>query len=78
MASLLGALPSVPDPTGLSHTPSFDAHSSGMASHSSFLASLMTPESPLTSAMPSSKFTYLLIMLNFHINMVFLILMMNL
>ncbi|XWS73047.1 hypothetical protein CRYUN_Cryun02cG0092100 [Craigia yunnanensis] len=54
MTSLLGALPSVQDPTGLSNTLSFDAHSSEMASHSSYLASLMTPESPFNSAMPSS------------------------
>ncbi|XVE63579.1 hypothetical protein DITRI_Ditri07aG0031200 [Diplodiscus trichospermus] len=78
MTSLLGALPSVQGPTGLSHTPNFDTHSSGMTSHSSYLASLTTPESPYTSPVPSSKLlTFLLIMLNFHINMVFLMLMMN-
>ncbi|XVE98507.1 hypothetical protein REPUB_Repub03eG0112500 [Reevesia pubescens] len=56
MASLLGALPSVQDPTGLSHIPSFDAHSSGMASHSSYHASLMSPELPFTSATPSNAY----------------------
>ncbi|XP_022731389.1 probable ADP-ribosylation factor GTPase-activating protein AGD14 isoform X2 [Durio zibethinus] len=56
MASLLGALTSVQDSTGLSHTPSVDSHSSGMASQSSYLASLMTPKSPFTSSMPSSAY----------------------
>ncbi|XVF47941.1 hypothetical protein PTKIN_Ptkin03bG0150000 [Pterospermum kingtungense] len=49
MASLPGALTSVHGPTGLSHTPSFGE----MASHSS----LMTPESPFTSTMPSSAYS---------------------
>ncbi|EOY31345.1 ArfGap/RecO-like zinc finger domain-containing protein, putative [Theobroma cacao] len=56
MASLPGGLPSVQAPTGLSDTTSFDAHSLGMTSHSSYLASLMTPESPCTLAMPSNAY----------------------
>ncbi|KAH1057438.1 hypothetical protein J1N35_035503 [Gossypium stocksii] len=53
MVSLLGALPSVQDPNSLSH----DAYSSGMASHSSYIASSpMTPELPFTSTMPSSAY----------------------
>ncbi|XP_052488179.1 probable ADP-ribosylation factor GTPase-activating protein AGD14 isoform X2 [Gossypium raimondii] len=51
MVSLLGALPSAQDPNSLSH----DAYSSGMASHSSYIASSpRTPELSFTSAMPSS------------------------
>ncbi|KAG8491719.1 hypothetical protein CXB51_015153 [Gossypium anomalum] len=73
MVSLLGALPSAQDPNSLSH----DAYSSGMASHSSYIASSpMTSELPFTSAMPSSKFTFLLIMLNVDINMFSLMLIM--
>ncbi|TYI76142.1 hypothetical protein E1A91_D06G055700v1 [Gossypium mustelinum] len=73
MVSLLGALPSAQDPNSLSH----DAYSSGMASHSSYIASSpRTPELSFTSAMPSSKFTFLLIMLNVDINMFSLMLTM--
>ncbi|XVE71591.1 hypothetical protein DITRI_Ditri10aG0163900 [Diplodiscus trichospermus] len=70
MTSLLEALPSVQHPRGLAHAPSFDSHSSEMASHSSYLASPMNPESRCTSAMPSVKFTFLIV-LNFHLDMFF-------
>ncbi|GMI97611.1 hypothetical protein like AT4G32630 [Hibiscus trionum] len=53
MASYQGALPTVQDPTVWSHAYGLNAYSSGMASHSSYIApSPMTLESPFTSAMP--------------------------
>ncbi|PPD79499.1 hypothetical protein GOBAR_DD23560 [Gossypium barbadense] len=51
MTSILGTLPSIQDPTALSPKPSTDA-----PSHSSHFASMMTPESPSTLAMPSSAY----------------------
>ncbi|KAK8695254.1 hypothetical protein V6N13_000421 [Hibiscus sabdariffa] len=57
MTSFLGARPTVQDPTALSHAYGLGAYSSGMASHSSYMApSQMTLASPFTSAMPYNAY----------------------
>ncbi|KAL4283194.1 hypothetical protein GQ457_16G004810 [Hibiscus cannabinus] len=57
MTSFIGARPTVQDPTALSHAYSLGAYSSGVASHSSYIApSQMTLASPFTSAMPYNAY----------------------